>query len=508
MILALAGITLLVFIPVRRFEFVSLDDAYFIVGNPYLKDGLSWPGIRWAFSASLFSNSPYADHWQPLVFLFQMAVTQFFGLHPSPFHLVNLVFHLFNTVLLFLILRKMTEKFWESGLVAALFALHPLHVESVAWVSELKDVLSAFLGFLALGAYAAYSKRPSWLRYLLVIFFFVLGLMAKPMLVTLPFVFLLLDHWPLHRLNAKAWREKIPFFIVSAFSAWITAAAQFREGGGYTLEILPLKIRLMNVLAAYTDYLGKMFWPENLAVFYPYYGFSISYLQAAGAFLLLLGITLGVLWRRGKTPYLFTGWFWYLITLVPVIGFVQAGQQSLADRYTYLPLIGPFIMMVWGVSELSQNKPYRKGLLTVIGTLTILGLGFRTSKQLQTWQNNVSLFEHAAQSTRNNYLAYKHLCTEWLERGDLARASASCEEALKIKPDYPEANNAFGVILQKQGKISEAIPFYEHAIRVKPGYAEPRNNLGLALAALGRPEEAGREFQKALELRPEDDGGR
>ena len=358
--LALTFATLAVYWQLQYHEFTSYDDPWY-VGNPIVRNGLSWEGIRWAFQSTAATN------WHPMAWLSHMLDFQLFGKQPSAHHLTNLFFHLASTLLLFLTLKEMTAAFWRSAFVAAMFALHPLHVESVAWVAERKDVLSAFFWFLTMAVYVEYAKRPARGKYLAALFIYILGLMAKPILVTLPFVLLLLDFWPLRRIPSAAierhriWLairllllEKIPFFACSLFSSVITYYVQQEGGAVSSLQIVPINVRITNAFISYAEYLDKTVWPRELAVFYPYPE-RILLSKALGAALIVIFISIIAIYLMRRAPYLFVGWFWYLGTLVPVIGLVQVGIQASADRYTYLPLIGIFLILSWGVEEVSRR---------------------------------------------------------------------------------------------------------------------------------------------------------
>ena len=384
-------ITIVAFWQVKNHNFINFDDHLYISENPYVTQGLTWKSIKWALTADLLTDSVHADFWIPITYLSHIVTAQVFGMDPSGHHLVNLGFHLLNVLLLFLVLQQMTHARWPSAFVATLFAIHPLHVESVAWVTERKDVLSAFFWILTMGAYLRYTKKPGLHRYLLVILLLILGLMSKPMVVTLPFVLLLLDFWPIRRITfsdgnikrnlKKIWNfifEKLPLFIlIIGFSA-TTFFSMYRVGSVDSLELIPFWSRIHNMLLSYAGYMGKIIYPKNLAIFYPHSNEPLSILQITGAGLLLLSIFILVIVRIRESPYLATGWFWYLGTLVPVIGLVQAGGQSMADRYTYIPMIGLAIMVSWGVPELFGRWPHNKPFLVLVASFIILSLSFRT----------------------------------------------------------------------------------------------------------------------------------
>jgi tetratricopeptide (TPR) repeat protein len=380
-------------------------------------------------------------------------------------------------------------------------------------------VLSAFFWMLTLGAYAFYTERPGLCRYGTVLLFFVLGLIAKPMLVTLPFVFLLLDYWPLGRFpqlhpqekkkvseSLKSLRplllEKIPFFLLSAASSVVTYVAQQRGGAVESFQSLPLSERLGNALVSYILYIGKMLWPQNLAVMYPHYGMP-SLWQTGGAFLLLLGITGLVIGRARLRPYLMVGWLWYLGTLVPVIGIVQVGAQAMADRYTYLPLIGLFIMAAWGVSDLTVSRKYRKEILILLAGTVLSILMISTWFQLQHWKNSITLFENALQKTKNNAVAHSVLGIVLYKQGKVPEAVGHFQEAIRIDPAHSSSYNNLGLVLRNQGKIEEAIVYYQEAVRNNPRNTEALNNMGSALYALGRKQEAADYYIRVIHINPD-----
>lgn len=502
-------------------EFVNFDDPLYVTENDQVQAGLTGKGLVWAFTSARASN------WHPLTWLSHMLDCELYGLNPGGHHLTNLLLHLSNTLLLFLVLGRMTGALWRSFFVAACFALHPLHVESVAWVAERKDVLSTLFWMLTLWAYSRYVERPGLEFYLLALLFFALGLMAKPMLVTLPFVLLLLDYWPLERLQRKERAktnqsqvsqslspsgqmflahhlvlEKTPFFVLTAISSLVTFVIQQNSGAAKSLEQYALTDRIANALASYVHYIGKMIWPHKLAVFYPHPGSSWTAWQVSGAILLLVGVSILVLRHWRSHPYLLLGWFWYLGTLVPVIGLVQVGEQAMADRYTYLPLIGLFIMIAWGVPErLARYRFARITLpLTVVGLLSALMLV--SSLQVRHWRNSIVLYEHALAVTENNYLVHNNLGTVLEKNGNLAEATAHYAEAVKIKLDYALAHNNLGEIKARQGMAQEAMGHYYQALKSKPDYPKPYNNLGIELAKQGKLQVAVFYFSQALKIEP------
>ena len=405
--------TLATYGDLRTHQFINFDDDIYVTGNPPVQDGLTLKGLTWAFTTM------HGGLWIPLTWLSFMVNSQLFGLHPGGFLLTNLLFHIANALLLFLWLLYLTRTLGCSFLVAALFALHPLHVESVAWATERKDVLSTFFWLLTMWAYVWYAERPRLGRYLLILVCFSLGLMAKPMLVTLPFVLLLLDYWPLGRLRLKGpaaaaaspkpgpgvtikrlvW-EKSPLFVISALSIVVTFYAQKEAGAISTLQTLPIANRLANAMVAYGSYLGKMFWPAHLAVFYPHPGHNLPIWQALAAGLALAVLTLLALRQARRHPYLLVGWLWYLGTLLPVIGLVQVGGQAMADRYTYVPFIGLFIVVVWGMADLAARWRAPKFLLPVGAGVVLSALMVCTWVQVSYWRDSITLYEHTLEVTR------------------------------------------------------------------------------------------------------------
>jgi hypothetical protein len=515
--MALVLVTLLAYGQVKDHRFITWDDDYYVTENPMVKAGLCREGVAWAFTAT------HAANWHPLTWLSLMLDCQIYGLQPRGFHLTNLFFHLVNTVLWFLFFARVTGNLWPSALVAALFALHPLHVESVAWVAERKDVLSTFWWVATLGAYAWYVQRPGLARYLPIPIFLALGLMAKPMLVTLPLVLLLLDYWPLGRFplgpppagpgtgasrlpplsRARVyWRligEKIPLLALSALSAIVTVMAQRWDGAVWSLTRLSLSERLANALVAYLKYLGKMFWPFPMVFFYPFS--PVPGWQAAGAGLLLLGVSAVVLWRARPYPYLPVGWLWFLGTLVPVIGLVQVGGQALADRYTYVPFIGLFIIIAWGARDLTARWRHPQICLSVAAGVVLLACFLATWVQVGYWRDSESLFHHALKVDENNYMAYNNLGMALSNQGRFPEAISRFSRCIRLKPSYAHAYNNLGVAYARQGKWPQAIEFYQQAIQVNPRVPVFFNNLALVYQQQGKTQEAATTRERAQRCR-------
>lgn len=498
--------TLSVYWQVRDYAFVNFDDNAYIYENPYVRAGLTRESIAWAFTAAHSSN------WHPLTWLSHMLDVQLYGLNPGQHHLTNVLLHILNTLLLFFLLRRMTRALWPSCFVAALFALHPLHVESVAWVAERKDVLSTFFWVLTLHYYVRYVERPGRTAYLTTILLFIMGLMSKPMVVTLPFVLLLLDYWPLRRFSISDCRfpaeeqeksktcprirpgiknlssaqtgdqktkiiEKFPFFALSAASSVVTFLVQQSAGATASMDIYPFYVRLANALVSYITYIVKMVYPYQLAVFYPHPGMR-PWWEIAGASLLLISITVFVIRYAKSHPYLIVGWLWYMGTLVPVIGLVQVGLQAMADRYTYIPLIGLFIMIAWGVPDLAQK--WRYGKLTMVTTAAVFVSLFTAASWLQTqhWTNSVTLFQHSLEITQGSYKVHANLGNALARQGRLKEALKHYSQALRILPDMAaEVHNNIGAALIYNRKFKAAKPHIQEALRLAPGHVKAHKNL-------------------------------
>ncbi|MGA2914841.1 MAG: tetratricopeptide repeat protein [Sedimentisphaerales bacterium] len=494
--------TTAVYYRVCTYDFVNYDDNVYVYKNPNIQAGITLKNIKWAFTAG------YASNWHPLTWLSLMLDRQLFGPDASGFHFTNLIFHIANTLLLFIVLKLMTNAIWQSAFVAALFVLHPLHVESVAWVSERKDVLSTFFWLLTMWAYVRYAGRGKISNYLLVVIFFVFGLLSKPMVVTLPFVLLLLDYWPLQRLNTKRSLphlliEKIPLFVIAATSCIITLIVQRESKAVMNLAEFPLKIRIYNTFSSYIQYIIKMIWPAKLAMFYPHFGQNVSILFIVISALILAAVTIFVLLFSKNHRYLGTGWFWYLGTLVPVIGIVQVGSQAMADRYTYITLTGLFIIIVWGISELSEKWPYRKNVLWASSLIVLSVLAVCSFIQQGYWKNTITLCEHALKVTDNNFQAHFSLAGKLIEEGRIEEAIRHSGEAVRIVPDYVEPIITLANALQMSGRIDEAIHYYERALKIAPGSADVYLNYGYALAAKGKFDDAISLYNKGLQIAPD-----
>ncbi|MHC4259918.1 MAG: tetratricopeptide repeat protein [Planctomycetota bacterium] len=457
-----------------------------------------------------------------MTWLSHMLDCQLFGTEPGSHHLTNLLLHITSSLLLFGVLKKMTGALWPSAFVAAAFALHPLHVESVAWVSERKDVLSTVFWMLTMGAYVRYVERPAISRYLLTLSAFALGLMAKPMLVTMPFVLLLLDYWPLGRMqyeqpadnadnkstNTRSQcrllyhflREKIPFFVLTAVSSVITFVAQQNARAVAPFEVFPLTFRIANAAVSHLKYIQKMIWPSGLAVIYQ--AGAISVWEAAISVVLLVLISRRVIGLAQSHKYMPVGWMWYLVTLVPVIGLVQVGDQALADRYTYVPLIGLFIIIAWGVPDMLQKWQRRRLIIGALAIIVLSSLSVCTYLQQSHWRNSITLFRHAISATEDNYKAHFGLATALLRKGEPDEAAVHFERVLQIRPNYPKVYNNLAILMRQKGQITEAIEYFRKAIEIEPDDFKSRYNLGILLAKEGEFDEAIEHFRRAVRIRP------
>ncbi len=499
--LLMIAITLLVYGQVINHDFVVWDDPLYVTANDRIQQGFDWESIRWAFTTN------HGATWIPLTWLSLMLDYRMHGLSPGGYHLTNLCWHLLNALLLFHILRTMTRALWPSFLAAILFAVHPLNVESVAWVTERKDVLSAFFWFATTGLYVRYVRGPSPTKFLPVIVGMALGLMAKPMLVTLPFALLLLDFWPLRRIQTyRSWvplvKEKLPLVGLAILSAALTLWAQRGVIAAIPFDVKPLPLRLENALVSYVAYLHKLFWPAGLSAYYPYPDSSFPLWQLGLASLTLGGAS-WLAWRfRQQLPYLLTGWLWFVGTLVPVIGIVQVAGHAMADRFTYVPAIGIFLIIAWGARDMALRRPpFRWGLVSACAAAVIV-LSVLSHSQVRHWRDSIALFQHAVEVREDNSLAHACLGAAFLRQGNPIPAEKHLTRALEINPRYPEALNDLGTILSDQGRYAEAVARLTQALALSPNYAEARNNLGLALARMGRSAEAIEQYRVAISLDP------
>jgi tetratricopeptide (TPR) repeat protein len=557
----LAAIIWVVFGQTLGHGFVNFDDWAYVYDNPEVARGLTLKGIVWAFT------HVHSHNWHPLTWISHMLDCQFYGLNPGGHHLTNILFHTATAILLFLVLRRMTGALWRSAFVAAVFAIHPLRVESVAWVAERKDVLSGLFFMLTIGTYVRYVQKQSrvegresntpaaraldplarrseakmarlWtLDYCLVLLFFALGLMCKPMLVTLPFVLLLLDYWPLGRISefgvrsselknapqltgatkqseggSTPWRdeakrrrlnhllyEKLPLFGLAAASSAVTIFAQTEAMQSFRQISFPLRVG--NALTSCVAYLGQMFWPSGLALPYPFVTRDVGISEVL-SLILLAGISTGVFILR-RRPYLLTGWLWYLIMLGPVIGIIQVGVQARADRYTYLPQIGLYLLLTWAVADLCAGWRHRRVVLGGCATVILVALIFCARNQVSYWRNSESLWAHTLACTSDNYIAHDSLGDALLQKGNVDEAIVHFQKAVAINPDYAEACYNLGNALLQKGSVDEAMVHFQKAVEIDPGYAKAHNNLGITLLQKGSVDEAIVHFQKALEIEPD-----
>ncbi|MBN2374474.1 tetratricopeptide repeat protein, partial [bacterium] len=482
LIFLLVVVTYIAFSQVVRHGFINLDDNVYVSGNNYVKKGLTWEGIVWAFT-----KPNDAGLWIPLTWLSLMLDSHFFGLNAGGYHLTNLLIHMINVSLLFLLLERLTGALWQSAFVAALFAIHPLRVESVAWVTERKDVLCALFFMLSVWSYACYVKRPGFKRYLLVFLSITLGLMAKPMLVTLPIVLLLLDYWPIGRfsfgLDHKRTGvshplkgaeiavpfygrfktiglilEKAPFFLLVGIFSILAISTQKRSGALAPINLIPHSARITNALFSYVRYIGKTIWPCCLAVLYPHPG-MLPVWQVAVAVLFLLLISLTI-WKTQR-PYLIVGWLWYILTLFPVIGLIQAGPQAMADRFTYIPLIGIFIMIAWGVPDILKGFRNRRITLALLSSVALLVLIILTIHQVTYWKDSITLFEHTLDVTDKNPLIHNNLAHTLSDIGNTEDAIVHYKEAIRIRPKYVQAHYNLASVLSDIGNTEDAIVHYK-----------------------------------------------
>ena len=491
----LATVTLAVYWQVSQFDFITLDDHIYVTLNRHIQSGITLDGFRWAFVTT------YAEFWHPLTWLSLMFDYHVHGLNAGGY---NLILHILSTLLLFWLFNRMTGAIWKSAFVAALFAFHPLHVESVAWVSERKDVLSGFFCMLTLCLYVYYTEKPAIKRYLLVLFSFAGALMSKPIVVTLPFVLLLLDYWPLKRFESKKgnlilfqFREKMPFFVFSAVFSIIT----FYAKPSVPVNRFPLSFRLANAPVSFVTYLEKTFWPLNLAVFYPF-PFQIQIWKVVFASLLILIISTAVIVAVKHLPYLFVGWLWYAIILLPVIGIIQVGNHAMADRYTYLPSVGIAVMLAWGMPLLFPREDIRKKFLFPAGISFLAIMALLAWQQCGYWKNSFKLFSHALSVTKNNYLAHNSIASALSNEGKNKEAIYHYNHSISIEPNYILTYINKGVIYTKLGQYQLAIENFNEAISRNPSYVEVYHKRGYAHAKFGQYQQAIEDYNKAIRLNP------
>ena len=510
-VLLLTLLILCVFGQAAQFDFVHYDDHVYVTDHLRVQSGLTLESIQWALT------SLDAGFWQPMTWLSLMLDFRLYGFNAGGYHWTNVILHILNALLLLLVLERMTGAFWRSAFVAALFALHPLHVESVAWVAARKDVLSTFFWLFVMLGYVAYVKHPGGWRYLGVIFLFILGLMSKAMLVTLPFVLLLLDWWPLGRfhtiksvqekgplksIRSPGWLflEKAPLLALAIGVSVATILAEQRTGALSPMVSFPLDVRLANALVSYVLYIGKMFRPTDLAVFYPHPGLWPIWAWVSSGLLLVVISIMSLRWLRAY-PYFAIGWFWYLGTLVPVIGLIQVGSHGMADRYTYVPMIGLFIMMAWGGFDMLRHFRWHRLLIGGVVFILLFILSIQSYMQTRHWENAQQLFQHAIEVTKDNYVAHNNLGAVLSRQGKALDAVEQYRKALRIIPRYPEAQFNLGAALADQEQYPEAIMACRRVLEIKPDFAEAHNNLAIALAKQGDLEGAIGHFKAALMIR-------
>jgi len=540
-------VTLAVYWQVNQYGFVNFDDYVYVIENDHIQSGITPDGFRWAFSTT------YAEFWHPLTWLSLMFDYQLHGGNPGGYHTTNLILHILSTLLLFWLFNRMTKALWRSAFIAALFALHPLHVESVAWIAERKDVLSAFFWMLTLCLYVYYTEKPVIRRYLPVVFCFVLALMSKPMVVTLPVIMILLDYWPLNRLDSRKittnltddmpvstnkgkkktkskkevltnnvspsnnrklpesriagiiplWQiwEKIPFFILSAVLVFITFYNPTKQDT--SLKVFPLLSRLANAPVAFVTYLGRTFMPNDMAYYYPFSD-QLPVWQVFGASLLIISISAAAIVMVKRLPYFFVGWMWYAITILPVIGIIQVSlimPYSMADRYHYLPSIGIAVILAWGIPLLIKNKDTRKNILLPVSIAALSIMAVLTWQQCGYWRDNASLFGHALQVTKNNYFAHNSLGADLFKNGKLEEAMYHYNEAIRLNPNATDFYNNRGICYFALGQPQSAVEDYNKAVSLNPKYADAYYNRGVAYVKLGRNQSAFDDFSEAIRLK-------
>jgi tetratricopeptide (TPR) repeat protein len=497
--LGLLAAVLFAYGQVLHFDFVSYDDPDYVTANPNVQAGLTWTGVAWVF------RTGFAGNWFPLTWLSHMLDCTLFGVDAGWHHFTNMCLHALATLIWFAVLKRMTGALWRSAIAAFLFGLHPLRVESVAWVAERKDVLSAFFWMATLWAYIRYVERPGLSRYVVTLVLFACGLMAKSMLVTLPVVLMLLDRWPLDARGApqangtrRRIADKLPFVVLAAAASVVTFLVHRQVGATVSIDLIPLGVRIENAVISYCAYILQMFWPANLSVFYPYpQGPLIVPALFAGA--ALTALTFAAMRAPRQRGYFTTGWLWYLVTLVPVIGLVQVGAQARADRYTYIPMAGLTIALVWGAAEILERRPQ---LRTAVAAAAIIACLALTWKQAGYWHDSISLYNHAIEATSENYVAHFNLATVLEAGGRPAEAIEQYREAVRIRPYFAIAHSALGQLLAKQGMSGEGLQELQTAVTLKPEDGDAHFRLGSALGSLGRSGEAASEFAKAVRLQP------
>ncbi len=498
-LLLILGIVV-VFGSVASHDFLNYDDNIYVTANINVCRGLTWENMQWAFTAM------EAGFWHPLTWLSLMSDYELYRLSAGGYHWTNVLFHIASSVLLFFTLYRMSGALWRSGFVAALFALHPLNVEPVAWVATRKDVLCTFFWMLTLWVYLKYTEKGGVLHYLLVAFVFAMGLMSKPMASTLPFVMLLLDYWPLGRFRKISFLrllvEKAPLIILAFIVMAITFIAEQKMGAVIPMEAFPLDARVFNAAVSYVTYIAKMFWPVNMAVFYPHPGYWPPWQVIFSSS--LLGIIFFIVLKLARRfPYLPVGWFWYVGTLIPVIGLIQIGSHAMADRYAYIPLIGLFIMISWGVADVVERWVALARLLSVVAIMIIIILASTAAIQVRHWENSIALFKHAVAVAVENHVTYYNLGIAYRERGNLTAAIKNFKRASQLRPDLANIQNNLGVALFEQGDLEEAMAAFGKAIQLQPDHAGAHNNIAMVLYRQNKFETAKDHFLTAIKLHPD-----
>jgi protein O-mannosyl-transferase len=501
----LALVTSVVFLPALRNNFVNFDDNTYVYENPKVVAGLTLSGVTWAFSHF------HANNWHPLTWLSHMLDCQLYRLNAGGHHFTSLFLHVVVAILLFIVLQKMTAAVWRAAFVAAVFAIHPLRVESVAWISERKDILAGLFFMLTLAAYVNHARAPSVGRFLMVVLLYALGLMCKPMLVSLPLVLLLIDYWPLRRftdpsLAGRLFIEKLPLLGLAALSCLVTLLAQ--RSTTASIDQIPLAWRAENAAVACMTYIVQMVWPIHLAPFYPYPADQLPAWQIALAAIAIIGISIVAVLCRKERPYVFTGWFWYLVMLVPVIGMVQVGPQAHADRYTYLPQIGLYVLVSWNVADLIAWRRGGRRLLTAAAAIVLVSLIWIARAQVRYWHDSETLWKHSLAVTEDNDFPHYGLGEVYFAMGDVNKAIAEFRSALYLRPESPYAHNDLGFVLTKTGQLDEAVDHLKTAIRILPDHPTAHYNLGNALVQKGQTGDAIREFEQQLAIQPDHAGAR
>jgi len=508
--LLLAAAVLAVYWSVQDFDFIEFDDNAYISENRHIMDGFTCEAVTWAL------KDIHTGYWHPLTWMSHVLDYKLFRMNAGGHHWTSVLLHLANTILLFFIFYRMTAALWKSAFVAALFAIHPMHVESVAWVAERKDVLSTFFLFLTIGCYIYYLQKRNILRYFMMFSCFLLSLLSKPMVVTLPFALLLLDYWPLKRFtwDSFLWekvrpliREKIPLILLSVFVSGITLATAAQNSNMASLDKLPLTTRAVNAMLSYGRYMDKSIYPVDMAIFYPYSS-DYSWVSVGGAILTIIIVSVLSISYVKRFPYLIIGWLWFLGIMFPVIGLVQAGAQGMADRYTYVSYIGLFIMIAWGVPDLTASIRFRKSLLSVTAGVVLSVLLLLSWVQVRYWENTDTLFRHTIEVTGRNFLAETTLATYLIKKGKYEEAQARLYKARDINPTYDRIYSSLGVTLVHQKRYEEALEQYKKALAINANNPDAHFNIGAVYAMLGRIDDAVREFRLTIALQPDHLEGR